>query len=216
MSADLNLIPPPDLEKKKAANRRAITAGIIIAALLLVGYFGVLIPLETKAKLKQELDANRVDENEYQALAQEYQALSEALNAEKTWLEGLSGNLPKPFGWAGLLTDIEGVMPAGARLKTMEYKDRGLHMLGIYVENTDLSRLVVKLRGLEQIESARILSVTYNREESGWEFEIQCDLPDSVYPQEPAADTVDETEEETGSGAETPEDGEPAEGEASS
>jgi Tfp pilus assembly protein PilN len=212
MPNDLNLIPPPDLEKKKAANRKALWAGGIIAALLLVGYFGIYIPLETKAKVQRELDANLVDENEYQAMEQAFQDLVVKLDAGSTRLQGLEGNYPEPFGWAVLLKDIEGVMPEQVHLKTMEFKDRGLYIMGIYTENADVSRLLVKLRGLAMIESARMLSITYNREDEGWDFEMQCDLPASVYPQETAPEDTDvpsETESD-GSTGDTSQEGETA------
>lgn len=200
MTNDLNLIPPPDLEKKKAANQKAIWVGGIIAVLLLVGYFGIYTPLEAKAKVQRELDANLVDENEYQAVIQAHHDLADKLNASNAKLEGLEGNLPEAFGWAGLLRDVEGVMPDEVHLKTMEYKERGLYIMGIYTENADVSRLLVKLRGLSMIDSARLLSIAYNREDEGWDFEMQCDLPASVYPEEPAPDTTD-TQEAGGSGS---------------
>ena len=185
MANDLNLIPPPDLEKKKAADRKALWAGGIIAVLLLVGYFGVYTPLEAKSRVQREVDANLVDENEYQAVKDEFADLTGKLNADNARLSGLEGNLPKAFGWAALLKDVEGVMPEQVHLKTMEFKDRGLYIMGIYTENADVSRLLTKLRGLTMIESARLLSITYNREDEGWDFEMQCDLPASVYPEEP-------------------------------
>ena len=111
MANDLNLIPPPDLEKKKAANRKALWAGGIIAALLLVGYFGVYTPLEAKGKIQRELNADLVDENEYLAVKQEFDDLSGKLNAGNAKLKGLEGNLPEAFGWTGLLSDIEDIMP---------------------------------------------------------------------------------------------------------
>lgn len=214
MSNDLNLIPPPDLEKKKSANRKALWVGGIIAALLLVGYFGIYTPLEIKAKVQGELDAVLVDENEFQAVKDEFQSTTERLNAGNNRLTGLEGNLPEAFGWAGLLSDIEDIMPSEVYLKSMEFKERGLYIMGIYTENADVSRLLVKLRGLEMIESARFLSITYNRDDEGWDFEMQCDLPASVYPQEKAPeDTTAQTETESG-GDST---GEPSqEGEAAS
>lgn len=204
MPNDLNLIPPPDLAKKKAANRKALWAGGVIAALLLVGYFGIYTPLEAKAKVQRELDVNLVDENEYLAVKQDYEDMVAKLNAGNTRLSGLKGNLPEAFDWPGLLNDIEGAMPNEVRLKTMEYKERGLYIMGIYTENVDVSRLLVKLRGLPMIESARLLSITYNREDEGWDFDMQCDLPASVYPQEtapeeeavpPETETDDSTDE---------------------
>jgi|GEM_PF-4619474 len=199
MPNDLNLIPPPDLEKKKAANRKALWAGGIIAALLLVGYFGIYTPLEAKAKVQRELDANLVDETEYQAVKQEFEDMNAKLNASNNKLQGLEGNLPEAFGWAGLLSEIEDIMPIEVHLKSMEFKERGLYIMGIYTENADVSRLLVKLRGLEMIESARFLSITYNRDDEGWDFEMQCELPASVYPEEPAPeDTADQTETQSG------------------
>mgnify|MGYP000038295417 CR=1 FL=1 len=201
MANDLNLIPPPDLEKKKAANRKALWAGGIIAVLLLVGYFGVYTPLETKAKVQRELDANLVDENEYQAVIQEHHDLVRELDAGNAELRGLEGNHPEAFDWSGLLQDIEGIMPEEVHLKTMEYRERGLYIIGIYTENVDVSRLLVKMRELDMIESAKMLSITYNREEEGWDFEMQCGLPASVYPEEADPEpTAPESMEDSGSG----------------
>ena len=210
MANDLNLIPPPDLEKKKAANRKALWVGGIIAVLLLVGYFGVYTPLESKAKLQRELDAKLVDESEYQAVMQAFQDLSGRLNASNVKLKGLEGNYPEAFGWAALLKDVEDVMPEPVYLKAMEYKDRGLYVMGIYTENADVSSLLVKLRGLPMIESARLLSITYNREDEGWDFEMQCDLPASVYPEEtdPEDAAVQEGTEGDGDGGEESREGE--------
>lgn len=184
MANDINLIPPPDLEKKKQNNRKAIWGGLLAAVLILVGYFGVYSLLERNAGLTRELKSVAVNEAEYQDAVKTHQDLIDQINAAKDRLNDLEGNLPKAFGWSAFLRDIEGGTPEDIVFTSIEFSERALYIQGNYMREADLSRLLVKLRGLDDVESARILSTSLNEDKTLHDFELQCDLISSVYPEE--------------------------------
>lgn len=188
MANDINLIPPPDLEKKKQTNKKALWMGLVIAAVILVGYFGVYSPLETRGRLTKELDQLLEDGAGYQQVLDAHTELTGQINDTKTKLAELEGNLPEAFGWSGLFKEIEECLPADVSFTSMDFQDTLLYMQGNYKKDVDLSRLIVKLRALSMVEGARILSVTLNEDGQTYAFEISCDLPASAYP-----DTTAET-----------------------
>ena len=185
MANDINLIPPPDLEKKKRINRQALWAGLIAAVLILGGYFGIFIPIDAKARLTRELNANRVDQAAYQKAVNDHMTLINDIKTASDKVNDLEANLPEAFDWHQMFLDIQGCIPPDVTFRSFQFQERGLYIIGDYVRDEDMARLISKIRGLDQIEGARILSITKNDDDATYSFEMSCDLPASVYPEAP-------------------------------
>ena len=178
MMLDINLLP----KKSKSISSQLVTILILVGAVFVVvaGFFGVLMPLQKKNELNNKISEVKYEIEKYNVSDAEYYQLLNYVDNKRMEGEALLYLRNNRLDITDCLDNIEESMPVDTYLNTLELSGPSLNIIGISKDYRNISKFIVKLRGLDNLYNTTFTTATLDKGDQGeddeYEFTIYNDI----------------------------------------
>lgn len=174
MIYDINLIPKT---KKKTSDESILVTTILILCLfILMGYYGVFVPLQNKYMIDKQIKAKEFELRAYSETLATYNTLLEQTSSLRETDMLLDSIKNDGLVMTELLNNIENSIPDKISFKRLNLTDNLLTVEATAPSYREVAQFIVKLRKFDQVENVIFMNAKSDNENQTHDFTINITL----------------------------------------